>query len=143
MVGAGQAGDHRVGVAVRHHAGGEHVAALVHQALAVAEQQPDALLAPIEELGVGPVVLGQPGIVDLDAVEAADAHALQRLRDAVLAADQDRRAQPLIAPGDRGADALLLLAFREHDALGCAWTRSMISCIRLAVGSRRLFSSWR
>ena len=95
VVGAGQAGDHRVGVAVRHHAGGEHVAALVDQALAVAEQQPHALLAPIEELGVGQIVLGQAGIVDLDAVEAADAHALQRLRDAVLAADQDRRAQPL------------------------------------------------
>ena len=48
----------------------------------------------------------------------ADAHALERLGDAVLAADQDRRAQALIAPGDRRRDALLLLAFGEHDPLG-------------------------
>ena len=35
---AGDAGDHGVGVAQRHHAGGEMVAVLVDQALAVAEQ---------------------------------------------------------------------------------------------------------
>ena len=76
------------------------------------------LLAPVEELGVVRVVLRQSGIVDLDALQVADAHALQRLRDPLLAADQDRRAKPLVAPGERRRDALLLLAFREHDPLG-------------------------
>ena len=36
---AGEAGHHRIGIAERQHAGGEHVAVVVDQALAVAEQK--------------------------------------------------------------------------------------------------------
>ena len=46
---AGQAGDHRVGVADRDHAGGEDVAVLVDQALAVALQEAAALQALVED----------------------------------------------------------------------------------------------
>ena len=67
---AGEAGDHGVGVAARHHAGAEDVAVLVDQALAVAEQQAVALLAVVEVLGVLAVVLRQAGVVDLDALGA-------------------------------------------------------------------------
>ena len=38
-IAAGDAGDHGIGIAQRHHAGGEDIAVLVDQALAVAEQE--------------------------------------------------------------------------------------------------------
>ena len=46
---AGDAGDHRVGVAQRHHAGGEMVAVVVDQPLAVAEEIALALQALVED----------------------------------------------------------------------------------------------
>ena len=49
----------RVGVAQRHHAGGEEVAVLVDQALAVAQQIAVALQALVEKVGVGGVALRQ------------------------------------------------------------------------------------
>ena len=58
MEAAGHAGDHGVGIARSHHAGGEDVAVLVHQALAVAEQEAPALQPLVEEVGVLLVVLG-------------------------------------------------------------------------------------
>ena len=61
----------------------------------------------------------EAGVVDLDAVAARDIDAggRRRLVDAVLAPDQDRRAEALVHEGHRGADDLLLLAFGEHHAL--------------------------
>ena len=52
MVGAGKTRDHGIGVPMRDHARRKYVAALVHQPLAVAEQETLPLLAPVEELGV-------------------------------------------------------------------------------------------
>ena len=63
---AGHAGDHRIGIAHRHHAGGEDVAVLVDQALAVAEQEAVALQAAIQEVGIVRVALRKSRIADLD-----------------------------------------------------------------------------
>ena len=90
---AGDAGDHAVGVPHRHHAGGEHVAVVVDEPLAVAQQIALALQAPIEELGVLVPPLGQAGVVHLDHVGEADAGRLERLADRGVAADQDRVAR--------------------------------------------------
>ena len=64
---ARHAGDHRVGIAQRHHAGGEMVAVVVDQALAVAEQVALALQALVEIVGIGGVAARQAGVDDLDA----------------------------------------------------------------------------
>ena len=52
---ARDAGHHAVGVAHRHHAGAEHVAALVDHALHVAAQVAVALQALVDHVGVGRV----------------------------------------------------------------------------------------
>ena len=77
---ARDAGDHGVGVAERHHAGGEVVAVLVDQALAVAEQVALALQALVEIGGVVGVALRQRGVDDLDALAELDAEVLRALR---------------------------------------------------------------
>ena len=56
---ARDAGHHGVGVAERHHAGGEMVAVLVDQALAVALQEALALQPLVEIGGIGGVALRQ------------------------------------------------------------------------------------
>ena len=104
----------------RHHGGGEVVAVLVDQALAVAEQEALPLQALVEELGVDGVAARQPRrwrsrcrpgrSMSMPAAAAVS-------RDPVLAADQDRGAEVLVDEGERRADDLLLLAFREHHAL--------------------------
>ena len=89
-------------MAVRHHAGGEHVAALVDQPLAIPEQQAQPLLAAVEELRVERVVLGQAGIVERTLSNSASYIAgwLERLRDdqklVVIAAAQAQRAADFI-----------------------------------------------
>src|SRR5207248_5031178 len=70
---ARDAGYHAGGVAHRHHAGAEHVAALVDHALHVAAQVAVALQALVDQVGVGFVARRQPGVVDLDAVGGGDA----------------------------------------------------------------------
>ena len=50
---AGHAGHHRVGIAERHHAGGEMIAVLIHQPLAVAHQVAAPLQPLIEVVDVG------------------------------------------------------------------------------------------
>ena len=55
-------GDQPVGVAESHHAGGEHVAVVVDQPLAVARQKAGALQPFIEEARIFGVAAGQPGI---------------------------------------------------------------------------------
>ena len=112
----GEPGHHRIGIAGRHHAGGEHVAILVHHALAVALQEAAALQAAIQEVDILRVGSGQPCIVDLDALDDAEAEARHRRFHPVLAADQHRPAIAGIAVGDGGAHHLLLLALGEHHA---------------------------
>jgi hypothetical protein len=58
---------------MRHHAGAEHVAALVDHALHVAAQVAVALQALVRHVGVGRVARRQPRIVDLHAGRFADA----------------------------------------------------------------------
>ena len=67
---ARDAGHHAGGVAHRHHAGAEHVAALVDHALHVAAQVAVALQALVDQVGVGRVARRQPRIVDLHAGRA-------------------------------------------------------------------------
>ena len=57
--------------------------------------------------------------MDLDALAAfeIDAGLARRLVNAVLASDEDGRAETLVDEGDRGADHLLLLALGEDHAL--------------------------
>ena len=118
---AGDAGHHRVGVAERHHGGGEMVAVLVDQALAVAEEIAVPLQPLVEILRIGRVAVREPGVLDLDALGGeVDAQMLRGLVDALLASDQDRLAELLVDEGGGGADDLLLLALGEDDALGIA-----------------------
>ena len=114
----GDAGDHGVGVAERHHAGGEMIAVLVDQPLDVADQVALALQALIEIGDIIGVPLGQRGVDDLDAFAELDAEILRALADRLLAADQQRRAEPFVHEGRGGADDLLFLALGEHHALG-------------------------
>jgi hypothetical protein len=64
---AGDARHHGVGVAARHHGGGEMVAVLIDEALAVAEQKALALQPLEQELRIDAVALRQLRIVNLDA----------------------------------------------------------------------------
>ena len=114
---AGDPGHHGVGVAERHHAGGEMIAVLVDQAMHVAQQEAFAL-QPLIEIGrVGAVALGKGRIDDLDAVAELDPEPARGLAHPVLAADQERAAQSLMHEARGGADHLLLLALGEHHAL--------------------------
>ena len=97
------------------------VAVVVDQPLAVAEQEALALQALVEIVGIDAVAARQPGVDDLDALLVeVDAGVPGVLLDDVVAADQDRRAEPLVDVGDGGAHHLLLLALGEDDALGLA-----------------------
>ena len=65
---AGEAGHQGIGIAHRHHAGGEDIAVLIGQALAIAEQEAVALQPLIEKVGVVDIALGNARIEDLDIV---------------------------------------------------------------------------
>ena len=113
---AGDAGHHGVGVAERDHAGGEMIAVLVDQALAVALQKTVALQPLVEIRGIGGIARGQRRVDDRDAAAELDAERLRRLAHAALAADQERAAEPLVHEARRRADHLLLFALGEDDA---------------------------
>ena len=88
----------RVGVAERHHGGGEVVAVLVDQALAVAEQEAAALQALVEELRIDGIALRQARIVDLDALAPLEVDA-GMARGLVRCAPRVRRGWPCRDPG--------------------------------------------
>ena len=73
---ARHAGYHRIGVAERHHAGGEMIAVLIDQPLAVALQKALPLQPLIKISGIGGVARRQPRIDDLDAAAELDAERL-------------------------------------------------------------------
>ena len=114
---ARDASHHAGGIARRHHAGTEHVAALVDHALHVAMEITIALQPLVDEVGVGRVLGRQPRIVDLHARLVLDAERLHGLAHLLLAADQDRRAVAVVAEHHGGADRALFLALGEDDAL--------------------------
>ena len=113
---AGDAGDHGVGVAERHHAGGEVIAVLIDQPLAVALQIAVALQPLVEIRRVGGVARRQAALTISMRPPSSmpSASAVSRTRG--FAADQQRRAEPLVHEARRGADHLLLLALGEDDA---------------------------
>src|SRR3546814_8371693 len=112
---AGEAGHHRVRVALPDHAGGEDVAVLVDHALDVAPEGALPLEPLVEEVDVALVVGAEPRVVDLQVVGADQARGLDRLPDALFPADQDGRAVAGVAEGDGGADRPLLLALGRSD----------------------------
>ena len=112
------AGHHGVGITKRDHAGREMVAVLIDHALAVAHQVAVALQSLVQEIDVGGVSVRQPCVDDLDAFGNFDAGLFRGLPHAVLAADEQRRAEPLMHKARRRADHLFLFAFCENDALG-------------------------
>ena len=75
---AGHAGQHGVGIAERDHAGGEMIAVLVDQPLAVALQKAVALQPLVQIRGIGRVARRQPRIDDLDAAAELDAKRVAR-----------------------------------------------------------------
>ena len=118
---ARHAGHHRVGVALRDHRGGEKVAVLVDHALAVAQQEAAAAAAARRGIARRARCVRKPRVVDLDALfREIEAGLLGDRAHAILAPDQDRRAETLIDERIGGADDLLFLALGEHDALGHA-----------------------
>ena len=87
---AGDAGDHAVGVAQRHHGGGEGVAVLVDQPLHVAVQIALALQALVEEVDVLRIAVRQAGVDDLELASAGSMPGLAHvLAHQLLAAAQD------------------------------------------------------
>ena len=85
-------GHHRIGIAAGHHAGGEHVAVLVHQALAVAVEHALALLAAHRGSRCSACCAATAGHCGSRGPRRSQAHRRHRRLDALLAADQHRRA---------------------------------------------------
>src|SRR5215813_1170533 len=85
---AGDSGHHRVGIAERHHAGGEMVTVLVDQALDVALEKAFALEPLVEKGGIGCVTLRKPGVDDLDPAAQLDPQRACALAHAVLPPDE-------------------------------------------------------
>ena len=111
---------HRVDVAMYQHAGGEHVAVLMHQPLAVAIEIALALQARIEVFGVVPVAARQRRILNLDRIRARQAQPFYRRLDLLVPADQYRRAMSRLGKGDRRPDRGFLFALGEtHPARIC------------------------
>src|SRR5262249_58099679 len=108
---------HRIGIAERHHAGGEMVPILVDQALDVALEKAVALEPLVEKGGIGCVTLRKPGVDDLDPAAQLDPQGARALAHAVLPPDEQRRPKSLLDEARRGADDLFLFAFSEHDPL--------------------------
>ena len=130
---ARDAGHHGVGVAERHHAGGEDVAVLVDQALAVAEQEALALQALVEKVRIVGVALRKPRIVDFDARRGVSSRVLGRFAHAAPRGRSGSACRALMDEARGGADHLLLLALGEDDALGLAPHAAR----RRAAGRRR------
>src|SRR5436305_1732341 len=63
---ARNAGDHRIGVAERDHAGGEVIAVLVDEPLAIALQETAALQPFIKVGGIRGIARGNCGVADFD-----------------------------------------------------------------------------
>ena len=116
---AGDAGDHRVGVANRHHGRAKAVAVLVYQALAVAVEKALALQPLVEKLRVDNIAVRQAGVVNLDVffIEI-NARRVGHRMHTLFAPHNNSRAHALIGEGHRRADDLLFLALGKYDALG-------------------------
>ena len=142
---ARRAGDHRVGLAQREHRRGKDVAVLVDHPLDLAAQQAVALVLGVDEVDGAPDQRRIAAVEHFIVLRIVDPELLQQVVD-VLAADQHRRAVAGFLEGDRGAQHVGLLAFREQHALGVRARRFIGeahhrrrsgSAARAAAGGRR------
>ena len=115
---ARDAGDQRIGVAMRHHQRAEDVALVGDEPLAVALQVAVALQARIEEVGELLQVRGFSRVDQLVLWPQHHAEGAELLAHHLGRADEDRHAEALREIGVRGADHGRLLALGEDDALG-------------------------
>ena len=111
------AGHHGVRIALSNHGGAKVVAILVDHPLTVSQQITLALEPLVQELRIKRIALREPGVVDLNPfIGEIQACPLRRSADTLLPANEDRCAKPLGHERIGGADDLLFLALREHDA---------------------------
>ena len=108
----------RIGIAQRHHAGGEDVAVLVGHALAVAEQEAVPLQAFVEIVGVVDIALRDAGVEDIDILVQFEPADGQRLLDLALAADENGPAKSRGGIAVGGADHAVFLALGKDHPLG-------------------------
>ena len=114
---ARQPGDHGIGLAGGDHAGGEDVAVLIDHPLAIAERLALALQPCVKKVGIFVPAAVEPRVVDLQLQRAVQPQIRKLLLNQILAADDNRRAEPGALENVRRPDRLLLLALGEHHAL--------------------------
>ena len=136
---AGDAGHHGVGVAERHHAGGEMIAVLVDQPLAVAEQVAAAAAAARRDSRRSRrCACDSARIDDLDALAELDAGFVARLR---ARGPRGRPGARCRAPGARSSRRRGSPApprpRRRRRAWAARRSRSKTCCSAPAIGSRR------
>ena len=105
-------------MAVHDHQGGEDIALVEHEALAVAPQIAVALQPRVEIVGELRRVGRTARIEELELVLEAHTELFEVCLHRVGRADEERRAVALIEVGIGGADDSRLLALGEDDALG-------------------------
>src|SRR5947209_19448745 len=111
----GHAGDRRVRIAERNHAGGEMDAVLVDETLAIALEIAPALQALVEIRRISGGALRHARILDFDSVAEFNAAALGGFAHALGAPDKNGGAESLVHEARGGADDLFLLPLSEHD----------------------------
>src|SRR5258708_30147167 len=109
------AGDHRLRIAERNHAGGEMDAVLVDETLAIALEIALALEALVEIRRISGGALRHARILNLDPVAELNAGVLGGFKHALRAADQNGGAKSLVYEARGGADDLFLPPLRQHD----------------------------
>jgi len=83
----------RVGIAQRHHAGGEHVAVLIGHALAIAQQEAITLQPVVQIVGIVGVALRQARIEDFHILMQLKPISAQHFLNLLFAADQRSAAE--------------------------------------------------
>src|SRR5258708_5558055 len=112
------AGDHRLRIAERNHAGGEMDAVLVDETLAIALEIALALEALVEIRRISGGALRHARILNLDPVAELNAGVLGGFKHAPGAADQKGGAKSVVYEARGGAEALFPPPLCKHDALG-------------------------
>src|SRR5690606_32110600 len=107
----------RIRIAPLNHDGGEDVAVVAHEPVAVAIEIAVALLLLVKEVRIFRHLLGAARIADVEPGRRVEPDLRHRLADLLFPADKDRMAEARIAEGERRADHAFFLAFGEDDAL--------------------------
>ena len=101
---------------LENHAGAEHVPVQIDHALAVPAKRALALQLLVEEVDILLVMVRDLGIGHRNVLGAFQPQLLDRLADAVLAADENRLAIACVAERHRRADDFLFLALGKDHA---------------------------